>query len=364
MGRHAAVRVVIALSLFFVSLAPATATLLTQMDGRDAPSARRTAKAFVSGDLAETPVYTLDTLPEPTGIELLLRNGFMTSVQESLSFGRDPKSFMIDGRVSVPANTSKIRVKLGSTGARHLRSAWRFADDSEYEVTVFASEDLATPLVNRTGTSMNGDHRLVWSAITNGESQEVLITRLTPTTEPWTATLERVAHFDLSLQHQRPDTATKKALGLGDSAWCQSDIACVLDVLNDADDAVVLRASRAVARAYLTTAAGQTWWCTGTLLNSASFPRPFFLTAYHCTENAITLDTFWFYARTGCGVGTVSQATQITGGAGFVWTSKLLDSSLLELKEMPPAGAGYAGWNSAPITSSTWMLAVHHPRAT
>jgi hypothetical protein len=112
----------------------------------------------------------------------------------------------------------------------------------------------------------------------------------------------------------------------------------------------------------LTTPTGATETCTGTLLNSAGFPRPLFITANHCIVGAATLDTFWFFSRTGCGTGTVSPATQITGGASILWKSSGLDSALLELDQVPPQNASYTGWNAAPITSNTLMLAVHHPK--
>ena len=76
------------------------------------------------------------------------------------------------------------------------------------------------------------------------------------------------------------------------------------------------------------------------------------------------LDTFWFYSRSACGFGAVSQAAQVTGGATFVWTSRALDSTLLILDQMPPAPAAYAGWNPSPITEAEDILAVHHPGAT
>jgi len=215
-------------------------------------------------------------------------------------------------------------------------------------------------LTNRTsGSSMTKDPSIVWSAITAGERQELTITRQSDSVEPWTVSLELIAHFEKPLSMMAFDLTPQ---ALGDSAGCQRDIACVLDILPPSYDEIVLAASRGVAYMVLTTASGASGTCTGTLLNSANFPRPFFITANHCTEDAVTLDTFWFYSRTNCGFGAVSPAVQGTGGADVLWSSKLLDSALLELAEMPPTGASYAGWNAASVPFPTTMLAIHHPK--
>jgi hypothetical protein len=333
---------------------------VVEMNSRDAPpeSARPAVKQHSVAKLSAVPKYSLPPLPPPTSAELFVRKLGAANV-ESFSFGREPMQVGVDGRIEVPANVSEIRVELASAGALHLRSAWRFGDDEDYTVTVFKGGDISRPLVNRTGSSMDGDRRLIWTAITTGEQQEVLISRQREATGAWTISLERIAHFDQPIQ---PLSHSVMPKALGDSAFCQRDIACALDVLPDAYDAILLAASRGVAFMFMTTATGNTSTCTGTLLNSAAFPLPLFLTANHCTETAVTLDTFWFFSRAGCGFGTVSPATQVTGGATFISTSRQFDTALLVLDQLPPPAASYTGWNAASITTTTAMLAVHHPR--
>jgi hypothetical protein len=188
---------------------------------------------------------------------------------ESLSFGREPMQLGIDGRIDVPAGIPAVRVGLSSTTALHLRSAWRFADDADYTVTVFADGDLQQPLVNGTGSAMNGDRQSVWSAITTGDSQEVLITRLSADAGPWDVALERVAHFDHSL-HPKLYDITPKALG--DSAYCQTDIACVLDLVTPSQQQTVLAASRAVAFMFMIGASGP-WVLAWKRWRASSPPR-------------------------------------------------------------------------------------------
>lgn len=336
------------------------ASPVTEMLPRDAPvgSARPAAKSFDSVIAAAHRVQ-LVPFPAPTAAELFERSAKRGPDREWLSFGREPMALGLDGRVTVPSGVTLVRIDVTSRTAMHLRSAWRFEDDAAYEVTVFSGGALTMPLTNRSGTSMNGDRRLIWSAITQGERQEVLIERMGPASGSWHVALERVSHFDTDWSN---DPHAFRPKGLGDSASCQSDIACLIDVLSPADGAVVLGASRGVAIMLLTKANGATSFCTGTLLNSAGYPRPLFVTAYHCIDDAVTFDTLWFFSRAFCGFGPVSTATQHTGGANTLWSSRALDAALLELHTLPPPNASYAGWNSASITSRTDLLAIHHPR--
>ncbi|MET0885358.1 MAG: hypothetical protein ABWX92_02815 [Mycetocola sp.] len=346
-------------SLFwFAAGAAIAAPPIVEMGSRDAPAtaARPSVKSYTVKDIADAPKFVLARLAAPGTRELFARK---LSTADSLSFGREPSELGVDGRVHVPAGIDAIRVEVTSPTAMHLRTAWRFADDADYSVTVFAGNDLGKPLTSSTGSSMNGDARLIWSGITSGDAQEVLIRRLRSDREPWLVSLERVAHFDRSIHPGSPEIVPK---GLGDSSPCQQDMACLFDFLSNADQAIVLSASRAVAYMLLTNASGNTGICTGTLLNSASYPRPVFITANHCIQDAVTLDTLWFFARTACGLGTYNPAAQVTGGAKFLFASRALDSALLALSEMPPAQASYAGWNANPAIQDTLMLALHHPK--
>lgn len=332
-------------------------TPIVQMGRRNAPSTYQASDLNQADIAAALPKFQIAPFPLPGTGEIFKRKLVKSVGNESLSFGRAPTQFGIDGTISVPRGFNSVRVEVSSSGAKHLRSAWRFSDSESYEVTTINASGRA--LTNRTGSSMTGDPGIVWSPVSDGATQEVVIKRQSISDEPWTASLELVAHFDKPLIAQALDF---KPQGVGDSAGCQKDIACVLDVLSPSDDEIVLAASRGVAIMVLTTAAGGSGTCTGTLLNSANFPRPLFITANHCTEDAVTLDTYWFFSRTNCGFGTVSPATQVTGGAQILWASKALDSALLELSQMPPSQASYTGWNASPVSIPELMLAIHHPK--
>jgi lysyl endopeptidase len=127
----------------------------------------------------------------------------------------------------------------------------------------------------------------------------------------------------------------------------------------------LLTASRAVALMAFTKSDGLSYLCTGSLLNTASYPRPIFLTAFHClsdTESLASLTTVWFFSRSACESGPPSPTTtQVAGGAIGIFGNAALDAALVLLNQMPPPAASYTGWDASTMQSATTILAIHHP---
>ena len=99
---------------------------------------------------------------------------------------------------------------------------------------------------------------------------------------------------------------------------------------------------------------------------------PYFYSASHCIDNqtvASTLNTFWKYEATACGSGVVAANVQLAGGATYLYSdpdtgttsTNGTDGLLLRLNNTPPAGAEFAGWDSAPLASSSNIIGIHHP---
>jgi hypothetical protein len=114
------------------------------------------------------------------------------------------------------------------------------------------------------------------------------------------------------------------------------------------------------------TKGGSSFLCTGTLLNDTdkSTQRPFFYSANHCISTstvANTLQTFWNYQSTTCGGTSPGTFTTRTGGAFLRVTDFNSDITLLELKEAPPSGALYAGWNARTAATGASIIGIHHP---
>ena len=146
---------------------------------------------------------------------------------------------------------------------------------------------------------------------------------------------------------------------INDSDACQLDATC-----ND----VYSNQRNAVAR-MLFNNGGSTYLCTGTLLNDASNSgTPYFLSANHCISSqtvASTMQTDWFYRSPSCNSRTLSSAsTKLYNGAMLLHASSGTDITLMRLKDAPPAGAFFAGWDAATDTSggSVAVTGLHHPR--
>ncbi|WP_265259483.1 trypsin-like serine protease [Verminephrobacter aporrectodeae] len=143
--------------------------------------------------------------------------------------------------------------------------------------------------------------------------------------------------------------------------WMTKSVSCAQDA--NCDDTQAGQRD-AVARVRFTEN-GDTYLCTGTLLNdSLSSGTPYFLTANHCISSqtvADTLQTDWFYRSFACNSYTLSgDATELLGGATLLYASESTDSALLLLNEAPPAGALFAGWDASPQALGSAVTGLHH----
>ncbi|MEJ5151818.1 trypsin-like serine peptidase [Comamonas sp. MYb396] len=139
---------------------------------------------------------------------------------------------------------------------------------------------------------------------------------------------------------------------------CRMDVSCTSNYQTERN---------AVAQMVYTQESGQSYLCTGTLLNNpkADFV-PYFLTANHCISTqsvASTLQTRWFYHASSCNSGVPSaQSARRSAGATLLHATATTDSALLRLNEMPPAGVDYAGWDATNLAPKGQAIyGLHHP---
>ncbi len=162
----------------------------------------------------------------------------------------------------------------------------------------------------------------------------------------------RLSHFTQAPQ-QAEEALLPKAAGS-----CNVDVACRPEYLEQ---------SRSVARMLFVREDGQTYLCTGTLMNDASSSgTPYFLSANHCVGTqavASTLTTDWFLRAPGCGAaGTTPAATRVAGGATLLYAAARTDTAFMRLNNPPPAGIVYAGsYFGTPLQPGTALADVHHP---
>lgn len=107
-------------------------------------------------------------------------------------------------------------------------------------------------------------------------------------------------------------------------------------------------------------------FCTGFLVNNTALDgRPYFLTARHCgidERSAPSVVVMWNYRRPLCQGG--DARSEVSGGfqTGAMLRTEIVasDTLLLELDDLPPSDAYFAGWDRGeePPRSST---VIHHP---
>jgi len=212
-----------------------------------------------------------------------------------------------------------------------------------------------------------------WSPVLEGETGTIELT-LPAGVSPDTGTvsLPMISHLVVSGNTLRQADPLDQ---IGQAEACEVDIACLSSTLKQQTATAV----NAVARMVLTDQ-GQTALCSGTLLNDSitSF-TPYFFTANHCLDNddndvgasmahpaeaAATINTYWFFQTSVCGVDTASNVNfvLVAGGAKLLGRSPDYDWDLVRLNSAPPAGATFAAWNASPL-SATGVAAdgIHHP---
>lgn len=91
---------------------------------------------------------------------------------------------------------------------------------------------------------------------------------------------------------------------------------------------------------------------------------PYVLTAHHCVSDqtrASSVEAYWFHRSRHCG-SPGGTARSVTGGTDLLYAAKTTDTSLLRLRNPPPAGAVFIGWSATLPKPGTPLTGVHHPR--
>ena len=215
-----------------------------------------------------------------------------------------------------------------------------------------ASDILATVARNRDAGDISDAGRTFWTPVIDGPEATLEIT-LPAGASP--------ADLDVAVptvSHLTVPVGELLTTKIGEAASCEVDISCT-----SGNDAL----SRSVARMIFSDA-GNTYACTGTLLNdSVSSATPYLLSANHCISSqtaASTLNTYWFYRSTSCNSGVLNpNYSRLAGGATLLYASGATDTSFMRLNEAAPANATFAGWSVNPPDSAPDVIAIHHPLA-
>jgi hypothetical protein len=268
------------------------------------------------------------------------------------------------------AGGAVARIEVASPDALGLRVGLRVGSlDPRVELRFAGSDrpdEVVAMVAGEEVSRLAGDRRVYWTPATEGERQRIEL--FAPTGVDTGALQLGVPEVSHLVTNARNGFSLAK---IGESGSCNVDTACRVAALGQN----FVNAKNAVARYIFTD--GGTFTCTGTLLNDtvAATQVPYFFTADHCVSTqavANTLITYWNYEATSCGSGVSAPVTTLTGGATYLYSSDAggnpdapsgTDAALLRLNGTPPAFAFFAGWDAAPVTASSAVLAIHHPNS-
>lgn len=234
----------------------------------------------------------------------------------------------------------------------HPRAELRFSNDSNDELFIVSGEEVINTVFknNQENTDIDAEHNLYVGPYLSGE--QVHIELFLP--KEIALTDIKIAIPYLSHIFLAPDE-----LGLFQQR--NSDQSCMINAGCDANWNDV---SNGVARMLFTDASGDSFVCTGTLINDTqNSGTPYFLTADHCINSqreASTLQTFWFYKTRSCHSNIEGNYKRLTKGADLLFNQAKTDTALLHLREAAPAGAIFQGWTTAAAKGS-YVGVIHHP---
>jgi hypothetical protein len=355
--------VITGILLVWVALPSVATTPIERMGTRAAPLGSETLgpNAALAAVLLAYPLERAIELPEPSNFERAQISSVNIAPHKPTGFGRILAQYGLDGRFQASASTNAVRVRVRSPGASSLRLGIVFADSAQYEISAYRPGEAGLAVSVKRDALDRAGGGLVWTALSDSEEQEIVVRRLTPDENGWGFEIAKVSHI------QREGQPSPLSIGLNGSAFCQVDIACVYAAASASFQPALLIAIESVVLLASTDSSGNTFFCTGTLLNSANYPAPFIYTAHHCLLDAAaqvsSLTTLWFWERDSCSTAPPSRAIQVAGGATVVSLNASLDAALVLLKNTPPVGAHYSGWDRNAIAAGTEILAMHHPAA-
>ena len=106
-----------------------------------------------------------------------------------------------------------------------MRIGLAFGDAASYSIAAWSPGDQNAVLMASTGS--RGFGQIVWTPVTTGATQEMVITRERNDGSPWSVTVAKVSHFDTAVFGGDADFAPE-VYGEGAALSCQVDFACVV----------------------------------------------------------------------------------------------------------------------------------------
>lgn len=262
-------------------------------------------------------------------------------------------------------------LEIASDGAKAIRAALHvIAVPNAAQLRIFAANKPNTQIFAVTGTEINS--RLAIDRAARDEDEATPLLYWLPIVEGYVTSVEIYLPANVAVTELRiaipklahillpPTSILPVEKSVSDSGSCTVDMSCYMGAWGDV--------ANAVARMYMSDGAGNTFMCSGTLINDQDVNSqiPYFITARHCISTqavASTLQTYWFFRSQSCnGPFTGSELKITSGGSTMLFTSPSTDITLLRLNSMPPTGTTLVGWDANFVPRGASVGSVSHPR--
>jgi hypothetical protein len=335
------------------------------------------AKAQSALRLASTAPSVTIALPAPTAAELAsvrtIPGVGMRAKPMPVGFGRDvpaaQQSIALASLAWQPTADGgrAAQVAVTSPGAAALRLALAIAaTDPDIVVRLQGDGANAKPMGPVPANEIAETVAKVgewWSPILEGSRATIEITvGAGVDVDKLTLRVTRVSHLARAGAMLSP----KAVSDVGASGKCERDWHC------EVPTAALTNAANAVGKMIFTEIDGNSFLCTGTLLNdSIASQTPYFFTADHCIDSnyaALTLNVYWFFDSVGCSTGPGDASSQTLsdhyvlqqGGSTLLGRSVAQDWALVRLNQPVPSNAVFSAWNATPINTGP-VIDLHHP---
>ena len=281
--------------------------------------------------------------------------GSITDTATRLKWQNTPQG----GKIAAISITSPqaTGIRLGILVRRMFKEAtFRFYSQGSGIAYEIAGKEIMETIQRNLDAGDNSDSaRTYWSPYIEGEEVTMEIELpLGISPDTLEIAIPSVSHFFFGVLRAAPGEKVSK---IGQAASCEVDVSCYSEWNPE---------SKSTAKITFVNS-GSSYLCSGTLLNdAASSGTPYFLSANHCITDqtmASTLQTFWFYRSATCNSGTLNPEFQTrTGGATLLYGNQATDTSFMQLSNLPPAGALYAGWSPNAPELYANVAGIHHPQ--
>ena len=171
-------------------LAGLSVAQVISMPSREAPIDAPGTEKYQARVAAYSRVPSFGEFLVPAPLAAEVARAKLVGGADKIAFGRVPNGGAI--HVDIPAGTTQARVTVTSAGAQMIRAALLFSDASDYDIAAWSPDSEIAVLMTSANRAFG---QLVWTPVTSGEQQVLVVTRRSNDGQVWSIDAPRVSHF-------------------------------------------------------------------------------------------------------------------------------------------------------------------------